>query len=145
MDKPATFQLQQFAGKRVGDLRVIELFFYFIIIWVLVGLWSIFFKNLSMRTLGLDQKNPIHTFGFAFAATAILLAFVILAADTAEQSLVNSGVIKDKLNSIQAPDQLDGVIKPSMKHKWQLNAPVSDRSSSEDEEVFSMVKNKINL
>lgn len=82
-----------YASQKVGDLKVVELFVILLIIWVLVDIWVVFFKNLYVSTLRLDPNSTLHSFAFAFAVTTILLAFIILAGSTLQEALVNTGVV----------------------------------------------------
>jgi len=72
-------QQVQYSDKKAGDLRVVGLFIILLIIWVLVDLWVIFFRNLARRTFGFDERNTVHSFAYAFAWTVVLIGFVILA------------------------------------------------------------------
>jgi hypothetical protein len=86
-----------YTSTSVGDLKIIELFIVVLILWVLVDLWVIFFRNFSRYTLGLNEKSTLHSFVFAFGVSVILLAFLILAGDTFQETLVNTGIVKEEL------------------------------------------------
>lgn len=86
-----------YVNTSVGDLKIIELFVIVLILWVLVELWVIFFRNFSRYTLGLDEKSTLHSFVFVFAVSVILLAFVILAGDSLQETLINTGIVKEEL------------------------------------------------
>jgi hypothetical protein len=79
------------SNKSVNDLRTVELFILLLLIWICVDLWVIYFRNLSKNTFGLDENNTIHTFVYAFAITAIVLAFIILAGSTVSEILLETG------------------------------------------------------
>lgn len=98
MDSGNTQRNISTSQKQVSDLRVIELFIVLFIIWVLIDLWVIFFRNLAVRTLGLNEKNTVHSFAFALAVTIILLGFIILAGDSFQETLVNIGAVPDEFN-----------------------------------------------
>lgn len=85
-------------NKQVGDLHVVEVFIVLLVIWVLVDLWVIFFRNLARKTFGLDERNTLHMFAYALAVTGILVGFVILAGQIFQESLVNIGAIPTQLD-----------------------------------------------
>jgi len=85
-------------NKQVGDLHVIEVFIVLLVIWVLVDLWVIFFRNLARKTFGLDERNTLHMFAYALAVTGILVGFVILAGQVFQESLINIGAIPTQLD-----------------------------------------------
>ncbi len=98
MDNDNAQRRVQYSDKSVGDLKVIELIIVLFIIWVLVDLWVIFFRDLSRRTFGLDERNPVHAFAFAFVVTAILIAFILLAGDSVQEALINIGAIPEEFD-----------------------------------------------
>jgi len=85
-------------NKQVGDLHVIEVFIVLLVIWVLVDLWVIFFRNLARKTFGLDERNTLHMFAYALAVTGILIGFIILAGQVFQESLINIGAIPTQLD-----------------------------------------------
>lgn len=90
----------EFSNKNVGGLKVIELFVIILVLWVLVDLWVIFFRNFAKYTLQLNENSTLHSFVFAFAVSVILIAFVILAGDSLQETLINSSIIKEELRPV---------------------------------------------
>jgi hypothetical protein len=79
-------------SKNVTDIRVVELFFLLIFIWILVDLWVRFVWNLCIRTLGLNEKNTLHTFIIALSMSVIIVGFIIFAGVTTQEAAINTGI-----------------------------------------------------
>lgn len=95
-------------NKQVGDLYLVELFIVLLVIWILVDLWVIFFRDLARRTFGFDERNTLHAFAFAFAVTAILVGFVILVGLSFQESLIGIGALPKLAVSRDAGQNDDG-------------------------------------
>lgn len=104
-------------NKQVGDLYLVELFIVLLVIWILVDLWVIFFRDLARRTFGFDERNTLHAFAFAFAVTAILVGFVILVGLSFQESLVGIGALPKLAESRDAgqdDDEDDEILEPDL-------------------------------
>lgn len=127
----------QLTNKTVGDLRMIEVIIILFIIWVLVDLWVIFFRNLARQTFGLDERNPVHSFAYALAVTIIVLAFIILAGEALQQTLVSIGLIPEEFNpGIFGQDQVGS---NQTNASVQINNPNPNNNNDADE-ILSFVE-----
>lgn len=63
------------ATKIVSDITFVEVMIAIVIAWIITSVWLRVIDNLSYNTLGLSDKNTLHTFIVALVITVIFIAF----------------------------------------------------------------------
>lgn len=76
-------------NQTLGDLSLVEAFFYIVLGWVLIAIWERFFDNFFYRTLPFKRNLPYHNFIIAITSTIIFLVLIGSARSIIQQDFAN--------------------------------------------------------